>query len=180
KYLTLSGYVRYGFKNKHLNANVMAAIPVKKHTFYLSGGSDVVDLNDRGSLPVLFNTVSTLLLGENYQKRYEKTFASVQWRYTLSGNVNIDAGFEWANRHSLLNSTNFTFADKNKLTSNNPFNPNMDVPLFEDNSATKFNLGVSYNFSNRYESYPSGKRYLPSKYPILSLRYTQGLNKVLG
>jgi hypothetical protein len=180
KYLTLSGYVRYGFKNKHLNANVMAAIPVKKHTFYLSGGSDVVDLNDRGSLPVLFNTVSTLLIGENYQKLYEKTFASVQWRYTLSGNVNIDAGFEWANRHSLLNSTNFTFADKNKLTSNNPFNPNMDVPLFEDNSATKFNLGVSYNFSNRYESYPSGKRYLPSKYPILSLRYTQGLNKVLG
>lgn len=180
KYLILSGYVRYGFKNKHLNANVMAAIPIKKHTFYLSGGSDVVDLNDRGSLPVLFNTAATLLIGENYQKLYEKTFASAQWRYTLPGNVNVDAGFEWANRHSLLNSTDFTFADKHKLTSNNPFSPHVDVPLFEDNSATKFNIGFSYNFSNRYESYPSGKRYLPSKYPTLSLRYTQGLHKVLG
>lgn len=180
KYLTLSGHVRYGFKNKHLNANVIAAIPIKKHTLYLSGGSDVVDLNDRGSLPVFFNTVSTLLIGENYQKLYEKTFASAQWRYTLPGNVNVDAGFEWANRRSLLNSTDFTFGDKDKLTSNNPFNPSMDVPLFEDNNATKFNVGISYNFSNRYESYPSGKRYLPSKYPILSLRYTQGLHKVLG
>ncbi|TCK84713.1 DUF5686 and carboxypeptidase regulatory-like domain-containing protein [Albibacterium bauzanense] len=180
KYLTLSGYIRYGFKNEHLNANLIAVIPVKNHTFYLSGGSDVVDLNDRGSLPVLFNTVSTLFMGENYQKLYEKTFASAQWRYTLPGNVNVDAGFEWANRHSLSNSTNYTFADKNNLTSNNPFNPNMDVPLFEDNSATKFNVGVSYNFSNRYESYPSGKRYLPSKYPLLSLRYTQGLHNALG
>ncbi|HUH19085.1 MAG TPA: DUF5686 and carboxypeptidase regulatory-like domain-containing protein [Albibacterium sp.] len=182
RYLDLYGHVRYGFKNKHLNGNINAVIPIKNHTLYLSGGSDLVDLNDQGSLPVLFNTIATLAVGGNHQKLYEKTFVSARWRYTLPGNINLDASFEWSRRHWLPNSTNFTLWDSNsyKITSNNPFNPNEDIPLFEDHNASKLSLGLSYNFSNRYESYPSGKRYLPSEYPTLSLNYTKGVNKVFG
>jgi hypothetical protein len=181
-YLRLNGHIRYGFANKRLHANAYANIPVNGHTFYLSGGSDVVDMNNRGSLPVLFNTITTLFRGENYQKLYEKTFASARWRYTFPGNITFDTEFEWARRHWLPNATDFTLWDKNKekLTSNNPFRPNEDIPLFEDNNSSRFSVGVNYNFSNRYETYPSGKRYLPSKYPSLGLRYTQGLNKLLG
>ncbi len=181
-YLRLNGHIRYGFSNKRLNANVYANIPVNEHTFYLSGGSDVVDLNNRGSLPVLFNTIATLFSGENYQKLYEKTFAAARWRYTFPGNITIDTEFEWARRHWLPNVTDFTLFEKNKkkLTSNNPFHPNEDIPLFEDNNSSRLSIGLNYNFSNRFETYPSGKRYLPSKYPSLSLRYIQGLNKLLG
>jgi len=182
RYFRLNGHIRYGFANERLNANIHATIPIKDHTFYLSGGSDVVDLNNRGSLPVLFNSITTLFAGENYQKLYEKTYGSARWRHTLPGNINIDAEFEWAKRHWLPNATNYTFWDKNqhKLTSNNPFNPNEDIPLFEDNKSSKLSLALSYDFSNRYETYPSGRRYLYSEYPTLSLRYTKGLDNVLG
>jgi len=181
-YLSFYGHLRYGFANKHFNASVNARIPIKNHSLYFAGGSDVVDLNSRGSMPVLFNTVTTLFLGENYQKLYEKTFASARWSYTLPGNINVNARVEWARRHWLPNASDFTLWDSNKhrLTSNNPFHPTEDIPLFEDYSSSIFSLGVTYNFSDRYEQYPSGKRYLPSKYPTLSLGYTKGIDKLLG
>lgn len=182
RFLTFRGNVRYGFANERLNANIEARIPIKKHDFTLAGGSDVVDLNSQGSLPTLFNTFTTLLLGENYQKLYEKRFALVDWRYTLPGNIQIKSRLQWERRHWLPNATDFTLWDKNtdKLTSNNPFTPEADIPVFDDHQAVKANLSLSYDFSNRYETYPSGKRYLPSKYPRLALSYTKGINNFLG
>lgn len=182
RYFRLNGHVRYGFSSKRLHANANVFIPIKKHVLTLSGGSDVVDLNQRGSLPVLFNTVNTLFMGQNYQKLYEKTFAHVAWNSTLPGNVRMDVDFEWASRKALNNTSDYTFWNRNKdrLTSNHPFQHNEDRPLFEKNQSSRLSLGLSYGFSNRYETYPTGKRYLPSGYPTLSLRYTQGIDKILG
>ncbi|QNL51260.1 carboxypeptidase-like regulatory domain-containing protein [Olivibacter sp. SDN3] len=182
RYLRVGGRIRYGFANKRLHANVQANIPLNGHSLTFSGGRDVLDLNNRGSLPVLFNSLYTLFAGENYQKLYEKTFATAHWDYTLPGNVRLGLQAEWARRHWLPNATAFTFWDRNrqKLTSNNPLSPTTAVPLFEDNDAAKIDVNLSYNFSNRYETYPTGKRYLPSKYPTLSLHYTKGLKGILG
>lgn len=182
RYLNLSARVRYGFANERLNANATARIPVKKHDFTLSGGSDVVDLNPLQSLPFLFNTVTTLALGENYKKLYEKQFATMAWSYTFPGNIRVSSGVDWESRHWLPNATDFTLWDRNrdKLTSNNPFTPETDVPVFDDHRAFKAHLSLSYDFSNRYETYPSGRRYLPSKYPRLTVKYTKGIKEILG
>jgi len=182
RYFRINGRVRYGFANERLNGNISTSIPIKNQTLILSGGSDVVDLNNRGSLPTLFNSFYTLFIGENYQKLYEKRFASAQWNYTLPHNIKLDVLTEWAHRHWLPNATDFTFWDRNRhqLTSNNPFIPDADVPLFEDNQSTKISIGVRYDFSTRYETYPTGKRYLPSKYPTLNVQYTKGIKNLLG
>ncbi|WP_345230458.1 DUF5686 and carboxypeptidase regulatory-like domain-containing protein [Olivibacter ginsenosidimutans] len=182
RYFRINGRLRYGFANKHVNGVLSTSVPLKKQSLILSGGRDVLDLNNRGSLPVLVNSLYTLLAGENYQKLYEKTFASAWWNYTIPGNIKVGVQAEWAHRHWLPNATDFTFWDRNqhKLTSNNPLHPEADIPLFEDNNATKISFGLSYDFSSRYESYPSGKRYLPSKYPTLGIQYTKGLKNMLG
>lgn len=182
RYLRIGGRVRYGFANRRLHANIHASLPLSGHTLAFSGGRDIVDLNSRSSLPVLFNSLYTLFAGENYQKLYEKTFATAQWNHTLPGNIRISAHTEWARRRSLPNATGFTFWDRNrhKLTANNPFTPIADIPLFSDNQAFKVGLLLRYNFYDRYETYPSGKRYLPSPYPTVILHYTKGLNNVLG
>lgn len=182
RYFRINGRARYGFANKRLNGNISTSIPIKNQTLVLAGGSDVVDLNNRGSLPTLFNSFYTLFIGENYQKLYEKSFASAQWNYTLPHNIKLDVLTEWAHRHWLPNATDFTFWDRNrpKLTSNNPFTPTLDVPLFEDNKSTKISMGISYDFSTHYETYPTGKRYLPSKYPTLNVHYTKGIKNFLG
>jgi len=182
RYLRIQGRIRYGFSNRHLNGNLGISFPIQHHQLYLAGGSDVLDLNNRGSVSPLLNGVYTLFLGENYLKLYEKTFGTAQWTHTLPGNIRINAGIEWARRHALSNSTDYTFWDRNrhKLTSNNPLLPNDDTPIFGDNEAATFTVGASYNFSNRYETYPQGKRYLPSPYPTFSIQYTKGIPDLLG
>jgi len=182
RYFSVNANLRYGFANKRLNGSVGTQIPLRGHRLFLAGGSQVLDLNDRGSLPVLFNSISTLFAGENRQKLYESTFLSAGWTHTVPGNVNLSANVQWAKRRWLPNATDFTFSDKNRerLTSNNPFTPQEDIPLFENNTSTKITVAASYNFSNRYATYPSGKQYLESPYPTLSLRYSKGLKGVMG
>lgn len=178
--LHVNGRIRYGFANKHLNGIISTNIPIKNQNFTLAGGRDVLDLNNRGSLPALVNSLYTLFVGENYQKLYEKTFVSFAWNNTLPGNIKMSLRTEWAKRHWLPNATNFTFWDRNqhKLSSNNPLQPNADVPLFMDNKSTKLSIRLSYDFSSRYATYPTGKRYLPSRYPTLSIQYTKGLKNI--
>lgn len=179
---TLYGNVRYGFANKRLNGYAGTSFPLGKSFFHVYGGSNLQDVNDRGSLPPLFNTISTTLFGRNYLKGYERTFGAVEWRYTLPSNVHITASATWENRLWLPNSTDYTFWERNKkhLTSNNPLLPSEDVPLFPENRAFNMSVDLSYDFGTKYETYPHRRAYLPSPWPTLSLSYTKGLPQVLG
>src|SRR5690606_2654174 len=179
---TLYGNVRYGFANKRLNGYAGTSFPLGKSFFHVYGGSNMQDMNNRGSLPPLFNTISTAFFGRNYLKLYERAFGGVEWRYTLPANVLVTASAVWENRLWLPNSTDYTFWDRNQrhLTSNNPLKPAEDVPLFSENSAVKISLGLSYDFGTKYETYPHRRVYLPSSWPTLSLSYTKGLPQVLG
>ncbi|SKB92640.1 CarboxypepD_reg-like domain-containing protein [Parapedobacter luteus] len=179
---TLYGNVRYGFANQRFNGYLGTSFPWGKSTFGLYGGSTVQDLNNRGSLPPLFNTISTTFFGRNYMKVYERAFGGASWQYTLPANVKLSASAIWENRVWLPNSTDYTFWERNKqyLTSNNPFVPAEDIPLFDENQAFKVSLGVSYDFGTRYETYPNRRVYLPSKWPTLSLNYTKAIPGVFG
>src|SRR5690606_6652637 len=179
---TLYGNIRYGFANQRLNGYAGTSFPLGKSFFQVYGGSNVQDMNNRGSLPPLFNTISTTFFGRNYLKWYERTFGGVAWRYTLPANVHITTSAVWENRLWLPNSTNYTFWERNKqhLTSNNPLIPADDTPLFPANHAFKVTLGLSYDFGTKYETYPHRRVYLSSPWPTLSLSYTKGLPKVLG
>src|SRR5690606_20943764 len=176
------GNIRYGFANKRLNGYAGTSFPLGKSFFHVYGGSNIQDMNNRGSLTPLFNTISTTFFGRNYLKWYERTFGGAEWRLTLPANVRITASAVWENRLWLPNSTDYTFLERNKqhLTSNNPLLPTEDVPLFPQNKAFKVSLGLSYDFGTKYETYPHRRVYLPSPWPTLSLSYTKGVPQVLG
>ncbi|PPK99565.1 DUF5686 and carboxypeptidase regulatory-like domain-containing protein [Parapedobacter indicus] len=180
--VTVYGNARYGFANKRFNGYLGTAFPLGKSLFNVSGGSNVQDLNNRGALPPLFNTISTAFVGRNYLKLYERTFATVNWRYTLPANVQLTASATWENRRWLPNSTRYTFWERNEphLTSNNPFAPHNDVPLFDENQSFKLSVGALYDFGTKYETYPHRRVYLPSNWPTLSVNYTKGIAEVFG
>lgn len=58
--------------------------------------------------------------------------------------------------------------------------PETDIPLFPQTQSFKVSVTTSYNFSNRYVTYPTGRYYLPSAYPTLTVGYTKGIKNVLG
>ncbi len=181
KYLRLGGHIRYGFSNRLLHGNVNATIPVNDYTFNLYAGSDVVDLNNKQPISVLANEFSSLFLRQNYQKLYDKHFASLYVSHRLAGGWMATAGAEYADRKWLNNTSQYSFFRKDRTyTSNNPFMPEADVPLFPQTQSFKVNVTTSYNFSNRYVTYPTGRYYLPSAYPTLTVGYTKGIKNILG
>lgn len=182
RYLRLGAKVRYGFSNNLLNASIGATIPIKNFTLSTNVGSDVIDLNSTNPITPFINSVYSLLRRENFQKLYQKQFANLFIGGRISGGWRASATLEWANRKWLPNTAfNSIFHPSGKeFTSNNPFIPAADIPLFNENKALTLTLRTSYDFSNKYETYPAGKRYLPSKYPTIGFTYTKGIKNALG
>jgi hypothetical protein len=58
--------------------------------------------------------------------------------------------------------------------------PAQDVPLFTENQSFKITFRTTYDFSDKYETYPNGKRYLSSPYPTIGLNYVKGIKDIFG
>jgi hypothetical protein len=182
RYLNVYGKVRYGFSNKLFNASGGVSFPAGPLMLNVAGGSDVLDINTRSPISGLTNTFYSLLNRQNLQKLYQKQYASFSASARISGGWQANASAEWANRKWLPNTSSYSiFHPKgHEYTSNNPFVPQQDVPLFPDNQSFKLGIRTTYNFSNKYETYPTGKRYLPSPYPTLGLNFTKAVKNVFG
>ena len=164
------------------NANANAFIPVGDLYLNLAGGTDITDLNHNEPISSFINSFYTLFGRQNYQKLYQKGFTSARLSGRITGGWQASASLEWADRKWLPNSTDYSFfhPDHREFTSNNPLKPAEDVPLFPQNQSFKVTLRTSYDFSNKYETYPFGRRYLPSDYPTIGLTYTKGVKDIFG
>jgi hypothetical protein len=181
RFLRLGANVGYGFSDHILNGGIDATIPVDQFTLGLSAGSDIVDMNNLQPISTLSNTVHGLFVRENYQKLYQKQFVSASLYRRITGGWVATGSAEWANRNWLPNTSAFTFSHNSRVyTSNNPLLPGQDVPLFPENQSFKIALRTTYDFSNQYETYPNGRRYLPSPYPTIGLSFTKGFKNVLS
>ena len=182
RYLMVYGKARYGFSNHLFNANGGIVLPAGPFTLNLAGGSDVLDMNNRSPISTFTNTIHSLLARQNFQKLYQKQYASFSASTRISGGWRANASAEWADRKWLANTSNFSiFHPANReYTSNNPFTPALDLPVFPQNQSFKVGVRTTYDFSNKYETYPNGRRYLPSEYPTIGLSFTKALKNVLG
>ncbi|GGH15985.1 DUF5686 and carboxypeptidase regulatory-like domain-containing protein [Mucilaginibacter phyllosphaerae] len=182
RYFNVYGKVRYGFSNKLFNATGGITMPLGSATLSLAGGSDVIDLNNHEPISAFMNTAYTLLNRQNFEKFYQKQYASATISKRIYGGWQASAGAEWANRKYLSNTTDYSFfhPKRHQFTTNNPLSPNVDAPLFPENQSFKLSVRTTYDFSNRYETYPTGRRYIPSKYPTLGLTFVKAVKNVFG
>ncbi|WP_164849979.1 DUF5686 and carboxypeptidase regulatory-like domain-containing protein [Mucilaginibacter limnophilus] len=180
----------YGFASKMLSLNVTANFtydPLNAGKIYTSFGTDVLDLNNVGTRSLLFNTISSLIYENNYVKYYRSKFGLVGYQRELSNGLLWNINLSYSNRRQLYNvSFNHIRDVKNKdYTSNNPLAP-VEAPaddrsfLFPDHNALTLVTSLTYNFNQRYMTRPTGKIYVPSKYPTLQLNYRKGINKIFG
>ena len=181
KFIRYSGKVRYGLSSENFYSSFSAAIPLKSSRILFNAGSDVLDLSDQEGINQLQNSFNSLLYERNLLKLYEAKFLNLSYTKPI-GSIQTSISTEWANRRSLQNTSDFTIRDlsRREFTSNNPFFPDSDLPLFLENQAFTIKFRASYAFSNDYATYPSGKYYMPSKYPRLGLSYERGVNGIFG
>lgn len=182
RFLTLGAHVRYGFANNKWHGNVNGTISSRNSAFSFAGGSDVVDMNNLTPVSTFLNTTHSLITRENYEKLYDKQFINLSFNQRVAGTWTAGATVEYANRQYLYNHSNYSFFKRNtrEFTSNNPLMPNQDVPLFAENQSFKVTVRTSYDFSNKYSTYPNGRHYEPSQYPRIDLSFTQGFKNILG
>ncbi len=181
RFLQLTGKLRYGFVNHSFHASANGTVPVGDFRLGFNVGSDIVDMNDQNPLSSFVNTAYSLFARENYQKLYDKRFGAVSLSHRITGSWQATASAEYASRKWLPNTSHYSFFDRSKpYTSNNPFTPQQDLPLFPENQSFKINIRTSFDFSRQYVTYPTGRFYLPSKYPKIELSYTKAIANVFG
>jgi len=126
----------------------------------------------------LINSAYSLIVKENYAKFYEKTYLKLNYGVNINTFFRVDAGFEYAHRKALTNTTDYSFAkdDEKVYTSNNPLLPENDDPAFATHNALTVGLGVQFFFTRNYSTYPDLRLYHRSDKPVLTFRYKKGIN----
>lgn len=182
RFFQASAHAGYGFSNRVATGNIGFAIPAGGFDLGVNAGSDITDLNSTNPISPFWNSVYSLFERENYEKLYQKQYLSASLHRRITDGWLATASVEWADRKWLPNSSSYSFYNpgNHNYTSNNPFTPAHDIPLFPENGSFKFNFRTTYDFSDKYETLPWGRRYLPSPYPTVGLNYEQGISGILG
>jgi hypothetical protein len=181
--------IRYGFSNKLFSANVHTEYlydPEHLGKFFGGFGRDILDLNNVGTRSLYFNTLSTLLSEQNFVKYYRSEFGTAGYQREISNGVLWTSGLTYENRTQLFNTSfaHFSSPKGKRLTSNNPLAP--DAPaddhsiLFPQNQAFVFSTSFRFTFDQQYITRPTGKVYLPSRYPVLTVNYRKAISGVFG
>jgi hypothetical protein len=188
--ISLTPAIRYGFADNQFNANFHIKYnydPFNAGNYFLDFGTDVLDLNNVGTRSNYFNTLSTLLSNNNYVKYYHAQFAGFGYQREIVNGVLWTTDLSYANRTQMYNiSYNHIFVSKTRqYTSNNPLAPGGTPAddrslLFPQNQALTFKTSFKITFDQQYITRPTGKIYLPSAYPTVTLNYRAGIPNVLG
>lgn len=142
----------------------------------ISGGIETPQFNSRNPIMKLNNTISSLLYRFNYMKIYEKSFGRISYSEEIKNGVYFASSLEYANRSPLFNTTNYSFAARDKnggYTSNNPLNPNDFVNAsFNKHTIATLNIGATFVFGQKYLSYPDSKFNIGNDaYPVVRINY---------
>jgi len=163
---------RYGHLSKSLNLN--AELTYKTDTllhesFTIKGGSDFLDLNNRGTINLFYNTLTSLFEGKNYLRQYKSNYISVSAQREVYDGLLVTGGFEMARRYPVRTRSNdSSFADFNQMV---PGTQN----FFPVNNAFSFETKLSYTYGQHYTRRPDGKIYEPARYPTIKLTYRKGI-----
>lgn len=185
RYYDIRPEARYGFSNKTLTGSLSANYyynPIKRANINFSAGSGIYDLNNYGSMSLLGNSINSLFFETNFSKFYKKEFANIGTTRELTNGLQGSLGVGYSRNSNLVNTTHFKIKDLKgeQFSSNNPFTPDTETPLFPTYKALTLTASLNYTIGQQYITRPDGKFYQPSKYPTIDLSYKKGINNLLN
>ena len=182
---TIRPQISYGFSNRIFTANLAGTYfydPLKRASVTASFGSEISDLNRYGTMTARSNSINTLLFETNLAKFYKKEFASISTSRELADGLQGSFAINYTKNFTLKNTNTFTFRDleDKEFTSNNPFTPNSETPLFPTYSSFNIDASLTYTFGQKYTTTPYAKFYQESKFPRIQLYYRKGIKGLLS
>lgn len=184
KSISVTPTVRYGFTNRHFNADVNGSYSFGRFgnsSLSVAGGKKIFQINNDNPILPIVNTYNTLFWGDNFFKIYEAWFGKLAYTKGVGEGITIKADVDYQDRIPLENTDN-TFWGKSKNL--NRRTPNYPIELVSQNftrhQAFLTSFTVSYRPGTKYVELPERKINLGSRYPLFTVSYAKGIKGFAG
>ncbi|OSZ78933.1 hypothetical protein CAP35_11995 [Chitinophagaceae bacterium IBVUCB1] len=180
QYLTGKLAARYGFANTHFNA--IAKVAYSKYnkkwrgrywSIGIEGGKYIFQFNNQSTVTPLYNTYTTLVLGQNHMKLYERMNGALTYSHSFGNGFSFSVKADYQRRLPVENTIGYTWAKESKLTDNTP------APLkglgWGQHDAALLSLNIAYRPGYTYTLYPEYKVANSSNMPLFRLQYQKAI-----
>lgn len=184
----LAAQVHYGFANYKWSGAISGFNlfnPKQEQRIAFSAGRYMQQFNSHEPIPPIFNTGYTLFDKSNYMKLYQKDMIEIKYRQELVNGLfgNVEVSFQ--SRETLINRSfyYFTGGENKHFTSNNPTIDDgaySEIPSFQPDQVLQFKLGLKFIPFAKYETYPTYKQMLATKWPEFLVAYKKGISTNTG
>jgi hypothetical protein len=182
KRLEITPVLRYSFERNLVNGFLRADFRTTKSRFTLEGGRYVSQYNNENPIHHFVNTFTTLMLGDNLMKIYERDFTDFSFRHRFNDRLVMFTTWSYAHRRELINNTSYTFFKDNKDSYT------LNAPVNNELLSTSFNTHQAFTGLIRFEMRPwvkyrirnGNKQRLNGLSPLFSLEYRKGIPGVGG
>ncbi len=155
--------------------------PKKGQSINVSAGRYMQQFNGHEPIGPLFNMAYTLFDKSNFMKLYQKDMIQVKYNQELVNGLYGNVDMQYQSREALLNrSFYYLYGSEDKhFTSNNPIIDDgaySKTLAFDSQQLIQFKIGFKIIPFAKYETYPTFKRLLDTKWPEFSVAYKKGLS----
>jgi hypothetical protein len=178
--LEISPIARYAFSRELLTGKLRVDYRFKKQRLTLESGRYVEQYNSDNPIHPIINTLSSLFVGNNWMKIYERNFIDLNYSIRFNDKYTFRTNWTWARRSELFNTTNYTFFETNKedYTPNAPVNLELPDTSFDPNRAFIGSVSLEARPWQKYRIRNGSKSRVDGSSPLLTLNYRRGISGV--
>jgi hypothetical protein len=154
----------------------------QKNSLRISGGRYIQQFNNNEPIHPFVNTFTTLVLGDNWMKLYERDFVDLNFRQSFKNKFTFTTNWSLAKRYELFNNNNYSFNDRSKthFTPNAPINAELANTSFPTNTAFIGQIGFEARPWQKFKIRNGTKYRADRSSPIFSLNYKKGFSNIFG
>lgn len=181
--LTISPVFRYGFSNRQFMSKLSIYVQNNRMRLSLEGGRYIQQFNPENPIHPVVNSLTTLLLEQNFMKIYERDYLQVRFLKTVSSFVTVNSTVTWEDRRAMVNTTAYKLIDRpaiDSYTLNDPVNISLSDTRFPNHQALTGSIRLTARPWQRYRTWNGRRLPIPNSSPTLTLDYHTGISGILG
>jgi hypothetical protein len=182
KRLEITPIGRYAFSRKVLSGMLHVDYRTGTSRLTVEGGKYIQQYNEADPIHPIVNDITSLFLGNNFMKLYERNFIEATYRQRFDDKYTFHSTLTWARRHELFNISDYTFFKKNKeeYTPNAPVNNELVNTSFPTNTAFVVAIGLEARPWQKYRIQNGRKFRADNTSPLFTIDYKKGFDGLLG
>jgi len=184
--LTIIPDIRWAFSREEamwrLNTNYRFN-RMKQMQIFFRAGKTSTDISNGGSINTFLNSLTTLILKDNYLKLYETRYFTLGYRSEIVNGLTLELSSGYEDRRVLQNSTDYSLNRSSKIYSGNtPDNIYLSavsnpINALRDQKHADFITKVTYIPRQRYRIRNGAKIPMGSDFPTFNLTWEHGFNE---